>query len=177
MIFIRTVAQIAGIVVLVVLAVSVIPWLPFSLNHLQLWLVIPLVVASANPRLGLVLSIILGWCVDLYSPTMPGLQIVVLPATCALVIYFTDSWKIHRSWLALTRNLILGTFLGSILTIGYSFIFTRFSLTQGEATRLIDALAIVPTALVWNAGFGLIFSRFILRVFTNPRPNQIYGST
>lgn len=169
----RLILQILVIIATLVFSTSLVPYLPSWINRIELWLILPLVIIPIDLKTGLIVSIIMGWLIDIYAPAR-GLFFILLPLVGLTIHFIVNSWRTHRDWLRNIGTIIGGFALYHLLLIGYQLANGLLSSGSAPVTYLVDTLKQFPQLFLMNVLFGLICARLIQKVFVIQPEKRFY---
>jgi len=170
----KIILQVACIVLAVVFSTSLVPYLPFWLNRIELWLIIPFCVVPGNLKTGLIVSMVIGWLIDIYAPTR-GLFFLLLPLVSLMVHFVVNSWRTHRNWLRESGAVILGISIFHLLVIGYELGHALLLSDDSSLDRLVDSFKQFPQLMLVNILIGYVLVRPIRYIFSIEQKKKFYA--
>ncbi|MFH0852881.1 MAG: hypothetical protein V1853_00545 [bacterium] len=146
---------------------SVLPFFPGQLKNHQPWLILLILMLFKNARLTIILSIIFGWYLDIYSPLTDGFYLVIIPSTIILTLYFSLGWQSKRIWLVSIGRITIATILFYLLVFSFEFGYNFFIAKDSISNINIYIINTIISSIILNSLIGLLLSRMIYKLLPN----------
>jgi len=155
---------------------SILPFLPIFLKSHQPWLILLVILILIDIRLAIVLSVIFGWYLDLFSPLANGIYLITIPATVMITFYLSIGWKSRRIWLMIISRVFIATVLYYLLFFGLEYGYDFFIAKKNLSEIDVGIINTIISSIVVNSIIAVITYKMIHRLLPNIDSDSAFSS-